>query len=74
MCSGGVKKRAKKDKNAPKRGLSAFMFYSNAVRDEVKKDNPGIAFGEVGRAALHAGVQMARWGSVRRCQEHVIEP
>ena len=28
-------KKAKKDPNAPKRGLSAFMFFSNAKRDEV---------------------------------------
>ena len=25
------------------------MFFSNANRDKVKADNPGIAFGEVGR-------------------------
>ena len=29
--------------------MSAFMFFSNANRDKVKADNPGIAFGEVGR-------------------------
>ena len=29
------KARAKKDKDAPKKGLSAFMFFSNAKRDEV---------------------------------------
>jgi hypothetical protein len=28
-------KRAKKDKDAPKKGLSAFMFFSNAKREEV---------------------------------------
>ncbi len=28
-------KKAKKDPNAPKRGLSAFMYFSNAKRDEV---------------------------------------
>mmetsp|Transcript_19572 Transcript_19572/g.59204 ORF Transcript_19572/g.59204 Transcript_19572/m.59204 type:complete len:672 (+) Transcript_19572:109-2124(+) len=43
------KERAKKDKNAPKRGMSAFMFFSNAKRAQVKEGNPGIAFGEVGR-------------------------
>ncbi len=25
------------------------MFFSNANRDKVKADNPGIAFGEVGK-------------------------
>jgi structure-specific recognition protein 1 len=29
--------------------MSAFMFFSNAQREKVKADNPGIAFGEVGR-------------------------
>ncbi|CAK0784212.1 hypothetical protein CVIRNUC_007416 [Coccomyxa viridis] len=42
-------KKAKKDPNAPKRGLSAFMYFSNAKRDEVKKENPDLAFGEVGK-------------------------
>jgi len=42
-------KRAKKDPNAPKRGLSAYMFFANDCRDSVRKDNPGISFGEVGK-------------------------
>ena len=25
------------------------MFFSNAMRGKVKEDNPGIAFGEIGR-------------------------
>ncbi|KAH8089269.1 high mobility group box domain-containing protein [Filobasidium floriforme] len=41
--------KAKKDPNAPKRGLSAFMFYSTAQRENVKKNNPGISFGEIGK-------------------------
>lgn len=49
LPAGGVKKaRAKKDKDAPKRGRSAYMFYSQAVRDDVKKENPEATFGEVG--------------------------
>ncbi len=43
------KGRKKKDPNAPKAGLSAFMFFSSAQRESVKADNPGIAFGEVGK-------------------------
>lgn len=42
-------KKKKKDPNEPKRGMSAFMFFSNAKRAEVKEENPGIAFGEVGK-------------------------
>jgi HMG (high mobility group) box len=40
--AGGVKKpRKKKDKNAPKRGMSAFMFFSQDLRETVKTENPG---------------------------------
>jgi len=45
--SAGGKK--KKDPNAPKRGLSAYMFFANDTRDKVREDNPGIKFGEVGK-------------------------
>jgi hypothetical protein len=34
------------DPNAPKRGLSAYMFFANDQRDKVREDNPGIKFGE----------------------------
>lgn len=44
-----TKKSKKKDPDAPKRGISGFMFFSNAKRAEVKENNPGIAFGEVGK-------------------------
>jgi len=43
------KKRAKKDPNAPKKGLSGFMFFSKDRRAGVVADNPGIAFGDVGK-------------------------
>eukprot|EP00198_Chlamydomonas_reinhardtii_P000242 XP_001689577.1 high mobility group protein [Chlamydomonas reinhardtii] len=43
------KERKKKDPNAPKKNLSAFMYFSNSNRDKVKAENPGIAFGEVGK-------------------------
>ena len=34
--AGEKPKRAKKDKDAPKKGLSAFMFFSNDKREEVR--------------------------------------
>jgi len=43
------KQRKKKDPNAPKNALSAFMYFSNDNRDKVKADNPGIPFGQVGK-------------------------
>ena len=42
-------KKKKKDPNAPKRALSSFMFYSNAVRDTVRKAQPNIPFSEVAK-------------------------
>jgi len=44
-----TKVKRKKDPNAPKRGLSAYMFFANENRDKVHKENPGIKFGEVGK-------------------------
>ncbi|KMZ57682.1 FACT complex subunit SSRP1 [Zostera marina] len=50
-AEGSKKKRQKKkkDPNAPKRAMSAFMFFSNTERDNVKKSHPGIAFTDIGR-------------------------
>lgn len=48
----GAKKRKqkkKKDPNAPKRAMSGFMFFSQAERENTKKENPGIAFLEIGK-------------------------
>ncbi|KAL8805804.1 MAG: hypothetical protein Q9182_001716 [Xanthomendoza sp. 2 TL-2023] len=44
--TGGKKK---KDPNAPKRGLSAYMFFANDNRETVREENPGISFGQVGK-------------------------
>ncbi|KAL4108905.1 hypothetical protein PRIC1_000614 [Phytophthora ramorum] len=41
------KPRKKKDKNAPKRALSAFMFFSNDIRDTVKREMPELQFLEI---------------------------
>ncbi|CAJ0545792.1 probable NHP6B - nonhistone chromosomal protein [Fusarium torulosum] len=47
--TGEKAKRAKKDPNAPKRGLSAYMFFANEQRENVREENPGISFGQVGK-------------------------
>lgn len=41
--------RKKKDPDAPKRSLSAYMFFANENRDIIRAENPGIAFGQVGK-------------------------
>jgi len=35
------------DPNAPKRGLSAYMFFANEQRENVREENPGITFGKL---------------------------
>lgn len=37
--------KKKKDPLAPKRGLSAYMFFANEQRENVREENPGISFG-----------------------------
>merc|ERR1711977_510541 len=44
-----IKRRTKKDPNAPKRGLSAYMFFANEQRENVREENPVISFGQVGK-------------------------
>jgi structure-specific recognition protein 1 len=47
--SKGKKKKAKKDPNAPKRALTAFMYFSNDMRPKIKDDNPDLAFGDIAK-------------------------
>ncbi|TDL26968.1 hypothetical protein BD410DRAFT_783080 [Rickenella mellea] len=42
-------KKEKKDPNAPKRALSAYMFFSQDWRERIKAENPDAGFGEVGK-------------------------
>jgi len=51
-----------KDPNAPKRGLSAYMFFANEQRENVREDNPGISFGQVGK------VLGERWKALNESQ------
>ncbi|RPB27885.1 HpcH/HpaI aldolase/citrate lyase family protein [Terfezia boudieri ATCC MYA-4762] len=44
---------AKKDLNAPKRGLSAYMFFANEQREIVRAENPGIASSMLSLNHLH---------------------
>lgn len=39
----------KKDKNKPKRGLTAFMYFSQERRKEIKNSEPNISFGDVAK-------------------------
>ncbi|KAG7087631.1 Non-histone chromosomal protein 6 [Marasmius oreades] len=44
-----VPRKTKKDPNAPKRALSAYMFFSQDWRERIKTENPDASFGEVGK-------------------------
>ncbi|KAM0747747.1 hypothetical protein T439DRAFT_328412 [Meredithblackwellia eburnea MCA 4105] len=41
--------KPKKDPNAPKRPLSAYMFFSQENRNAIKDENPNASFGDVGK-------------------------
>jgi hypothetical protein len=43
------KKKATKDPNAPKRPMSAYFLYSNAIRNSVKEQNPDAKFGDIAK-------------------------
>eukprot|EP00588_Corethron_pennatum_P015060 CAMPEP_0194265234 /NCGR_PEP_ID=MMETSP0169-20130528/552_1 /TAXON_ID=218684 /ORGANISM="Corethron pennatum, Strain L29A3" /LENGTH=225 /DNA_ID=CAMNT_0039005661 /DNA_START=159 /DNA_END=836 /DNA_ORIENTATION=- len=44
------KTKRKKDPNMPKRGMSAFIFFSNHRRPLIKADNPSLTFGGLAKA------------------------
>ncbi|CAO1601751.1 Non-histone chromosomal protein 6 [Xanthoria calcicola] len=62
--TGGKKK---KDPNAPKRGLSAYMFFANDNRENVRAENEGISFGQVGK------VLGERWKALNSKQREPYE-
>lgn len=47
--TGGKRKKAKKDPNAPKRNMSAYFLFSVHIRPTIKQDNPEAAFGDIAR-------------------------
>ena len=53
------KKKRKKDPNAPKRGRTAYTFFSWHNRPTVRKENPGASFGDISR------IIGARWKAVK---------
>ncbi|KAI9851910.1 MAG: Non-histone chromosomal protein 6, partial [Thelocarpon superellum] len=59
--------KKKKDPNAPKRGLSAYMFFANEQRLNVRDENPGISFGQVGK------VLGERWKALNEKQRQPYE-
>ena len=46
-------KRNNRDQNAPKRNMSAYLLYQNAMREQFKLDNPGMTFGQLSKYTSH---------------------
>jgi hypothetical protein len=44
-----------KDPNAPKKNVAAYMFFCKATREEIKKEDDKLSFGEIGK------ILGARW-------------
>eukprot|EP00587_Corethron_hystrix_P011508 CAMPEP_0113331096 /NCGR_PEP_ID=MMETSP0010_2-20120614/22257_1 /TAXON_ID=216773 ORGANISM="Corethron hystrix, Strain 308" /NCGR_SAMPLE_ID=MMETSP0010_2 /ASSEMBLY_ACC=CAM_ASM_000155 /LENGTH=98 /DNA_ID=CAMNT_0000194241 /DNA_START=150 /DNA_END=443 /DNA_ORIENTATION=+ /assembly_acc=CAM_ASM_000155 len=44
-----AKRKGKKDPNMPKRGMSAFIFFSNHRRPLIKQANPKATFGDLAK-------------------------
>jgi len=47
------KSKPQKDPNAPKRNLSAYLLYQNAMREQFRSDNPKMTFGQIARYSAH---------------------
>lgn len=45
--------KTEKDVNAPKRNMSAYLLYQNAMREQFKRDNPGMTFGQLAKYTSH---------------------
>jgi len=56
-------RRAKKDPNAPKKNLSAYMFFSQDWRERVKTENPDASFGELGK------ILGAKWKEITEAEK-----
>lgn len=50
---GGRKGKPEKDINAPKRNMSAYLLYQNAMREQFKRENPGMTFGQLAKYTSH---------------------
>lgn len=50
---GGRKGKPEKDRNAPKRNMSAYLLYQNFMRDHFKRENPGMTFGQLAKYTSH---------------------
>mmetsp|Transcript_31022 Transcript_31022/g.70977 ORF Transcript_31022/g.70977 Transcript_31022/m.70977 type:complete len:230 (+) Transcript_31022:442-1131(+) len=53
------KTKLPRDPNAPKRNMSAYLLYQNAMRDQFKAQNPGMTFGQLSKYTSAMYAEMA---------------
>ena len=58
---GGKKKakRTKKDPNAPKKPLNAYLLYANSVRAQIREENPDMSMTQVVSVSIDAHFQFS---------------
>eukprot|EP00978_Attheya_sp_CCMP212_P009707 scaffold23104_cov56-Attheya_sp.AAC.4 len=49
----GRRSKPERDPHAPKRSVSAYLSYQNAMRQEFKNENPGMSFGQLAKYTSH---------------------
>jgi len=52
-------KKAPRDPNAPKRNMSTYLLYQNAMREQFKALNPGMTFGQLAKYTSAMYAEMA---------------
>ena len=50
-------KKPHRDPGAPKRNMSAYLLYQNAMRDQFKALNPGMTFGQLAKVSQNEIIQ-----------------
>lgn len=50
---GNRRGKPEKDTNAPRRNMSAYLLYQNAMREQFKRENPGMTFGQLAKYTSH---------------------
>lgn len=51
--STGRRSKTEKDPNAPKKNVSAYLMYQNAMRATFKRENPDMTFGQLAKYTSH---------------------
>lgn len=55
-------KKTARDPSAPKRNVSAYLLYQNAMREQFKALNPGMTFGQLAKytSAMYSDISIMK--------------